>query len=561
MLKMKKTVILFPLLLLLSVSPAPAQTHHSAKTRRQLLRENQLLMTELDSLKQQLEEYRNRFRITDSIAGEMIDIFEENEARTGVGLTPDEYTPEVTDSLLNLWYLHRQVRSSSEGMEYDMDSVHFRSDVPDSVFIQRLVKMNSFITLPYNETVRNYIILYSEKMPRKVAQMISLSDYYFPIFEEVLNKYELPDELKYMAVIESALNPTAVSRAGAKGMWQFMFNTARSYGLRINSYVDERLDPYKSADAAARYLKDAYSIFGDWSLAISAYNCGAGNVNKAIRKAGSNKNFWSIYEFLPRETRGYVPAFVGAMYAFRYAKEHGIQPEQASLPAHIDTFEIHRNLHFQQINELAKVPMETLVELNPQYIRSIVPGNEDTYILRLPYQYAGSFLDNEDSLYTYKAAELFNPATLENIKSAGTPDTEQRIVYKVKKGDTLGKIAGRYHVTVSQLKNWNHLRSTTLRIGQRIIIYKRGAPARTAAATPSAAPSGTSAAPSTAASSASSSAAQQPKPVVYTVRSGDTLYKIAGRYPGVSANDIMRYNGLSSSKIRPGMKLKIPQKP
>ena len=520
------------------------------KTKKQLQKENDQMKAELEARRQQLEDMKEQYRATDSIAAEMIEIFEENEDRLGTGIAPEDYTPEITDSLLNLWYQSRRVRQAnmdlSPEIEYNMDSVHFTSNVPDSVFLQRLARMNAYITLPYNETVRNYMILYSEKMPTKMRLMLGLADYYMPIFEETLNKYNMPEELKYMAIIESALNPVAVSRAGAKGLWQFMHTTAKSYGLRINSYVDERLDPVKATDAAARYLQDAYRIFGDWNLAISSYNCGSGNVNKAIRRAGGNDNFWAIYEYLPRETRGYVPAFVGAMYAFRYYKEHGLVPQDVDMPAHVDTFEIRRNLHFTQVSELVGVPMDMIRELNPQYIHDMIPGNEAPYILRLPSQYTTSFIDHQDSLYTYKEKELFSPATLENLRAAGSSSSSStRITYVVKKGDYLGKIAARNHVTVAQLKNWNNLRSNTVRVGQRLVIYKGGG-----------APATTSSASSSAASSATTDASGS---TTYTVKKGDTLFKIAQRYPGVSAADIKKFNGIGDN-IKVGQKIKIPHK-
>ena len=539
----------------LSLSPAAAQIPDTQtrkinpviKSRKQLQKENEDMKSEIEVLRQQLKDLEEQYHASDSIASEMIEIYEENEERGLDGLSPEDYTPELTDSLLNLWYRSRQFSGlgRSEDEEYNMDSVHFTSDVPDSILLKRLAAMNAYITLPYNETVKNYIILYSEKMPTKMAHMLALADYYMPIFEETFNKYDMPQELKYMAVIESALNPVAVSRAGAKGMWQFMYSTARNYGLKINSYVDERLDPVKSADAAARYLQDAYRIFGDWNLAISSYNCGSGNVNKAIRRAGGNKDFWAIYEYLPRETRGYVPAFVGAMYAFRYYKEYGLVPENLEMPAHVDTFAINRNLHFMQVSELVGVPLDLLRDMNPQYIHDVIPGNEGASILRLPSQFTTAFIDHEDSVYTYRQKELFSPATLENLRNAGTSSTQ--LTYVVKKGDYLGKIAARNGVSVSQIKQWNNLRSNNLRIGQRLVIYKGGAPKATAVA-------------STAKTSSSASASSgQSGYTTYTVRKGDTLYKIASRYPGVSSNDIMKYNGISSS-IKVGQKIKIPQK-
>ncbi len=521
-------------------------------SRKRLQQENRQLQSQVDSLRKELEKARRESAKKDSIADEMIGIYEENRFRTAAGLNPEDYNQDVTDSLLNIWYLHRQTRNNGEG-DYDMDSIRFTSNVPDNVLKERLAKMNSFITLPYNENVRNYMILYSEKMPTKMSQILGLCKYYMPIFEETFNKYNLPEELKYMAIIESALNPVAVSRAGAKGMWQFMYRTAISYGLEINSFVDERLDPFKSADAAARYLTDSYNIFGDWNLAISSYNCGAGNINKAIRRNGGSRDFWSVYSYLPKETRGYVPAFVGAMYAIRYSKEYGLTPAPIQMPAQLDTFEIRRNLHFKQISELVGISVDELRNLNPQYINDIIPGDSKTYVLRIPYTYTNDFIANEDSLYTYKAAEYLNPQTLASTaKTTSSSSGNGPIIYKVKKGDSLGKIAARYKVTVSQLKNWNHLRSSTISIGQKIRVYKGGAPV-----------SSTSKATSDAAKAASSVARTSTNDsmdyTVYTVKAGDTLSGIAKSYPGMTAEKIMKFNGIGSN-IKPGMKIRIPKK-
>ena len=352
--------------------------------------------------------------------------------------------------------------------------------------------MNSFITLPYNETVRNFMILYSEKMPRKMGQLMGLATYYFPIFEETFNRYGLPEELKYLAIIESALNPLAVSRANARGMWQFMLATAKSYGLEINSYVDERYDPFKSADAAAQYLRDAYHVFGDWSLAISSYNCGSGNVNKAIKRSGGKTDFWSIYPYLPAETRGYVPLMVGAMYAMTYYKEYGIEPEPVHLPTRIDTLHINRNLHFRQVSEVIGMPMVELRDLNPQYFNDIIPGDTHEYILRLPYNWSSAFVSNADSIYRYKKDEVFsridvntNPGntsayssrrtTTRSGSSSGTRSTTASssggyVTYKVKSGDNLGKIAKKYGVTIKAIKAKNNLKSDRIYAGQKLKI-------------------------------------------------------------------------------------------
>ena len=544
--------------------PASAADREKPKSRKELARENARMREVLDSLISELENVRSR------AVHNRPERVDEGEPAIE-GLLPEDYTLDVTDSLLSLWYVHSNLRKG-DTVSFNMDSVHFRSSVTDKEYLQRLADMNSFITLPFNETVRNYIILYSEKMPTKMSSMLALSQYYFPIFEEIFDRYGLPKELKYMAVIESAFNPVAVSRAGAKGMWQFMYNTAKMYGLTINSFVDERLDPVKSADAAARYMRDAYRIFGDWNLAISSYNCGSGNVNKAMRRSGS-REFWPVYNYLPRETRGYVPAFVGAMYAFTYYREHGLVPETDSMPVQVDTFHIRRMLHFQQVSALTGVSVEMLKKLNPQYVHDIVPGTaKEEYVLRLPYQYTSKFIENEDSVYAYNAKEYFSPATLQNIAVSGSASS-QRIAYKVKSGDYLGRIASRYHVTVKQIMEWNHLRNTNLRVGQVLYIYGKfnGPVAQSSGASSksSAASSSKGSASSDGATRASSKgSAATPPPAdsaaegtytVYVVKSGDSLYRISQDYPGVSADDIMKFNGIGTD-IRPGMKLKIPKK-
>jgi len=350
------------------------------------------------------------------------------------------------------------------------DSTRFTTNVSDEELMRRLEAMNPFITLPFNSTVKNYMVLYSEKMPRQMGQMLAKSEYYFPIFEEILAKYHLPLELKYMAVIESHLSPTAESKAGALGMWQFMFRTAKLYGLKITSFMDERLDVEKSADAAARYLRDAYNVFGDWNLAICSYNCGFGNVRKAIQLADGKRDFWSIWPYLPRETRGYVPAFTGAMYAFHYAREYGLQPADLNMPVEVDTFEIRRNLHFRQISEVVGVPLDTVKLLNPKYTHEIIPGNSGVCILNIPATWTEAFIGGLDSLYVHRAADLLNPQVLKNIEEAGVP---QRVAYKVKKGDILGRIALKNGVTVAQIKKWNHLKSDIIRPGQILYIYKK----------------------------------------------------------------------------------------
>ena len=458
--------------ILIVVFPASSQAR---KSKKDLQKENEELLRKIALLEEEVAAYR-----ADAIDREFIEeeLSGENENKVSAGV--EELTPGNTDTLLTQWYMHRQ--SNIPGREqFDMDSVVFTTDVPDSVLMRRLEEMNSFITLPFNETVKKFMILYSEKMPAKMSEMMGLAQYYFPLIEETFRRYDIPLELKYVAIIESAFNPRAESRVGAKGMWQFMYRTALSYGLRIDSYADERMDPLASMDAAARYFKDAYRIFGDWSLAISSYNCGSGNVNKAIKRAGGRRDFWSIYEYLPRETRGYVPAMVGAMYAFRYANEYGLRPAPMSLPTYVDTFHIHKNLHFSQISEVLGIPLADVRDLNPQYYNDIVPGAHSEEVIRLPFNYSSAFLDMQDSIYRYKADVLFatkvedgretvNGRAVQTARPSATP---QWVYYKVKSGDNLGKIAIKYHTTVRRLKSWNNLKSDRIAIGQRLKVGKR----------------------------------------------------------------------------------------
>ena len=520
------------------------ETFHGPK-KKEIQQENEVLRSELDSLQLLLDHYRGQASLDErEIAALEREMLEEGF----------NYTPEETDSLLHLWYKNTMIDDFDPVNEYDMDSVRFTSNVTDAEMMRRLTAMNSFITLPYNDVVKNYIIQYSERMTTRMGRVMGLSTYYFPIFEDILLRYGLPQELKYMAIIESMLNPVATSRAGARGIWQFMYQTGTSYGLEINSYVDERLDVEKAVDAAARYLRDAYRTFGDWALAISSYNCGAGNVSKAIRRADGKRDYWSIYPYLPRETRNYVPAFVAAMYAMTYYREYGIVPQMAGVPAQTDTFMIRRNLHFDQIEAVVGVPKEDLENLNPQYVNDIIPGNNHPYVLKLPYTWTARFLEaNRDTLYAYKADSLVNGRVLQDqgrsgsksSAKSGSSSSQQRIAYKVKSGDYLGKIASKYGVTVAQIKSWNGLRSNNIQIGQTLYIYRNGGPTISQGST---------------GGSSSSTSSSKPKTVIYTVKNGDSLYKIAKNYPGVSAEDIKKANGLKSDAIRAGQKLTIPSK-
>ena len=471
---MRKLVVIICSILIVSL-PASSQI---LKSRKALQKENEELLKKVAQLEEEVAAYK-----ADAIDREFIEeeLSGENENKVSAGLE-DYNTPANTATLLSQWYMHRQSRIPGRE-QYDMDSVVFTTDVPDSVLMRRLEEMNSFITLPFNETVKNFMILYSEKMPAKMSEMMGLSQYYFPIIEETLRRYDLPLELKYVAIIESAFNPRAESRVGAKGMWQFMYRTAISYGLRIDSYADERMDPIASIDAAARYFKDAYRIFGDWSLAISSYNCGSGNVNKAIKRAGGRRDFWSIYTYLPRETRGYVPAMVGAMYAFNYANEYGLEADPMAIPSYVDTLHLHQNLHFAQVSELLGIPMDDLRDLNPQYHKDIVPGASGHAVLRLPFNYTTAFLDAQDSIYNYRKEELLTVKVQDGrdvVSGRPVPTTRpsasgtgQWVYYTVKSGDTLGKIARKYHCTVKQIMTWNSLKNDRISIGKKLKVGKK----------------------------------------------------------------------------------------
>ena len=444
-----------------------------------------------------------------------------------------------TDSLLSVVYLQRFLSTAYEELPQDLDSITLVADLPDSIYIQRLTAMQSFITLPYNHVVKGSIVHYTQRYKRMPA-ILGLSNYYMPIFEEIFDQHDLPVELKVMAIIESGLIPKAVSRAKARGMWQFMHATGRQYGLTINSFVDERYDPIVSGHAAAKYLKDSYTIYGDWSLAIASYNCGVGNVNKAIRRANS-REFWDIYPHLPRETRGYLPAFVAALYTLNYYKEHGIQPLKIEMPAHVDTFHVSQRLHFNQISENLGISIDELRDLNPQYLHDIIPGRP--YILRLPYNYTDAFAEQEQQIYAYKKDEFFNPVNQQNL--AAISDRNQ-LIHTIKSGENLGAIARRYGVKVSDVQYWNNIKGNMIHPNQRLVIYTGQTPARSATSTTAANTS----------SSSSSSAPANSQKVTHTVKSGESLGLIAQNYK-TSVAKLQSWNAGLSSKIHPGQKITI----
>ena len=506
-------------------------------TKKQLLKERIELQRTIDSLK----------GIIEGGALEMSDTtqYDDTESTGSINYEDNMQFADVDpgcnpDSLLSMWYI--QKRLTLNDTERSLDSVTLTSNIPDEVYIERLNRINSFIPLSYNSIVKNHIIYYTEKMPTKAGNILGLSSYYLPMFEEVFDYYGLPKELKAMAIIESAFTPVATSRARARGMWQFMYRTALQYNLKINSYIDERLDPLASTHAAAKYLRDSYTIFGDWFLAISSYNCGVGNVNKAIRRAGS-RDFWKIYPYLPRETRGYVPSFIAALYMLEYYKEHNLQPTQFNLPAHVDTVNVNKNVHFEQISAVIGIPLEELKSYNTKYTQNIVPGASGECSIQLPYNYTIPFIEKEQEIYAYKDSVYFNPITKQSIKENAASSSGGQITHRVKKGETLGHIAMKYRVSVKNLMRWNGLTSkSVLRIGQRLTIYNGSGPA------------------------VSSSSQSQGKSAAtsksggyewYTIKKGDTLLGIAIKN-SVSLNSLLKLNGLTkNSKIYPGRKLKV----
>ena len=478
-----------------------------------------------------------------------------------LGLIPESLDANV-DSLLHSW--HVQYFTQQEDYCHDDDANVF---FPDSVYADRLNRLPSVISLPYNHIVRDCIDLYAERKRDLVRYMLGMADFYFPIIEEVLDQHDLPLELKYLAVVESALNPVALSRVGACGLWQFMLPTGKSYGLEINSLVDERRDPRRATEAACAYFKDMYAIYGDWNLVMAAYNCGPGNVNKAIRRAGGKRDFWAIFPYLPRETRSYVPLFIAASYIMNYYCDHNLCPLQTSLPLATDTVMINNALHLQQVSEVLQLDVATLRALNPQYKRDIVPGNTRPSVLKLPAAATYAFVGKEDTVYKHRMEEyLANLVTTTGNATGNKAATQEQITHVVLQGENLYTIANRYGVTAKDIRKWNGLSSNRVPKGKRLKLYVDNGGIAFAVAKPKATPSSTNKAKTNSTQSATAQTTVTVKAattsgkgfVAYTVKSGDSLYSIAKKYPGVSTKDLQQVNGLSGSDIRPGQVLKIP---
>ncbi|MGX1928057.1 LysM peptidoglycan-binding domain-containing protein [Flagellimonas sp. 2504JD4-2] len=417
-------------------------------------------------------------------------------------------------------------------------------DLPTDTLKARLARMDEKtpFNISYNPSLERVIKSFLVRKKDLMQRMITASQFYFPLFEQELDNNDIPLEIKYLAIVESALNPRARSRVGAKGLWQFMYSTGKMYGLDVSSYVDERHDPILATKAASKYLSKLHDIFNDWDLALAAYNSGPGNVNKAIRRSGGYKNYWNIRRNLPRETAGYLPAFLATMYIFEYADEHGLQYKKAERPYfETDTVHVKNLITFDQISKLVDISTEELEMLNPAYKLNIIPKIKGkTYTLRLPITKIGKFVSNEEAIYDYAKKEL---DSLEKPLPQ-LVETKNQIRYKVRSGDYLGKIAERYGVGVSQIKRWNGLRSNNLRIGQRLTIFPRKPyiPKQTVAK-------------KSTSKSASGTVAGGAK--VHTVQEGDSLWTISRKYPGVSIENLREWNGLSGNNLKPGTKLKL----
>ena len=443
----------------------------------------------------------------------------------------------MIDDLQDIKYFEdNRLESSSKSENIYNYPAAFVPSFPDSVYAERIARLRSQTTmeLVYNKHVKSFIDVYAVQKRDHTCRILGLADIYFPLFEETLDKYDMPLEIKYLAVVESALNPRAGSHAGAKGLWQFMYGTGKVYKLNVTSLVDDRFDPIKATEAACQHLQDLYETFGDWFLALAAYNSGAGNVNKAIRRAGGLKNYWAVWPFLPKETRGYVPAFIAVNYVMNYSQEHNLYPTDPGIMANgVDSVTVHQPLHFDQLHEMLNIPMEDIKFFNPQYKASIIPASAKTPMsLRLPEQYINSFIDNEKELYAFKTKKGIDREKLEEEMKK----VSDRSVHIVKSGESLGSIAKKYRISVNQLKTWNNLKSTTIYPGQKLIVYSSGAPMAQAGN--------------------SNPVTRSTEQTIHVVKSGENLSLIAKKYK-CTVTDLKNWNNLKSTTLSIGQKLKV----
>lgn len=449
-------------------------------------------------------------------------------------------------------------------MEEDVNSVYLDQsiayDLPTSVLKERLKQLDakSMFQIEYNETLENVIKNFLKKRSKSYERLMALSEYYFPMFEESLAKYNVPLEMKYLAIVESALNPRARSRVGATGLWQFMYPTGKQYGLEVNSFVDERSDPQKSTDAAAKYLADLYKVFGNWELVLASYNYGPGNVSKAIRRAGGETNYWKIRKNLPKETQGYVPAFLATMYIYEYHKQHQIVPQKANIPyIKTDTIFVRQAMTMKNIADLMDMSVDEIRLLNPKYKTEVIPSYDGVqHSIRLPLDKIAKFTSNERKIYAYLAYEknyskennsfpssLSTQEAFADEKSVNKRglSTTSLAYHTVRKGESLGKIASQYNLTVAVLKSMNGIRTNHIQVGKKLTVKATSKTTTTALV---------AAKKETAKSSKSTQ--------TYTVKAGDTLASIAKKYGNVTVAQLMKQNNIKNAKgIKPGMVLKV----
>jgi membrane-bound lytic murein transglycosylase D len=422
--------------------------------------------------------------------------------------------------------------------------VDFAPDEPDSIIAQRIATIDSDIDIVFNNKVRGFIDYFSIRNRDYTRKLLIRQTAYFPMFEKMLKKHNMPDALKYLTVVESAINPVAQSPVGALGLWQFMPATGKMYKLDYNNYMDERMDPEKSTEAACLYLKRLHAMFNDWEMALAAYNCGPGNVRRAIRRSGYKKTFWEVYSFLPRETRSYVPQFMAVNYVMRFAAEHNLQADYNDQLAASDTIIINQYTNLHGLSEHLGICHDDLVKMNPELLTNVVPESMSGYALKVPAHTAQYIRENRDSLNvltSVKVTETQNYRKRRRTSSSSSTSGKERIVYRVKSGDVLGKIAERYHVRASDLRRWNRIGSSNvIRVGQKLSIYKSSSYFK---------------------KTSNSSVASTPKVIpankTHTVRSGDTLWSISRQYNGLSIDKLKELNNLDGSGIKPGQKLKL----
>jgi membrane-bound lytic murein transglycosylase D len=449
----------------------------------------------------------------------------------------------LMDSII--WYdLHHSAEMENLVLFGGEDSIIPANDDLDSIIRGRITLLDNQtpFSLQYNQDVRRFINMYLRRH-EMMSRMLGLAEFYFPLFEEMLDRYDMPLELKYLAIVESALNARARSRAGAQGLWQFMYNTGKIMGLEINSLVDERNDPYKSTEAACQYLGKMYNWFGDWNMALAAYNAGPGNVNKAIRRSVGKKTYWEIRPFLPRETQGYVPAFIAVNYVMTYAPEHGIKPTPAMYTYfQVDSVQIKETVSFELLSKALNIGEEQLEALNPVYRKGLIPASTEKYnTLILPYPHMGLFLSNEDSIYSLARAVI---SEKERNESAETVDV---VIHVVRPGESLSVIAARHKVYVSQIKQWNNLRSDHIYVGQRLQLQSKAS-----------APSSNQGASVSSLKVVEKNKDEERESILHRVQVGDTLYRIAAKYPGISAEDIMKWNEIKNPEnLRTGEQIRI----